>query len=97
MSITAIVENDIIRLPVGVHLPVGTAVRLDIGDTGESASERPAGYFERTAGALAGEPMERPAQGETSGEKRVRLPLVPSRHPGGAAIGNPEIEGFLVP
>ena len=97
MSITAIVQNDIIRLPVGLHLPDGTAVRLEIAHAGEPATRWPAGYFERTAGALAGEPMERPAQGETSGEKRVRLPLVSSRHPGGAAIGNPEIEGFLVP
>ncbi len=65
MSITAIVENDIIRLPVGIHLPNGTAVRLDIDDAGESASQWPAGYFERTSGALAGQPMERPAQGES--------------------------------
>jgi len=65
MSITAIVENDIIRLPVGIHLPDGTPVRLDIGDTGEPASQWPAGYFGRTAGALSGEPMERPAQGES--------------------------------
>ena len=66
MSITAIVENDTIRLPVGIHLPDGTAVRLDIGGTGEPASQWPAGYFERTAGALAAEPMERPAQGEAA-------------------------------
>ena len=65
MSITAIVENDIIRLPVGIHLPDGTAVRLDIGDTDERASQWPAGYFERTAGVLAGERMERPAQGDS--------------------------------
>ena len=64
MSITAIVENDIIRLPAGIHLPDGTAVRLDIGGTDEPASQWPTGYFERTAGALSGEPMERPAQGE---------------------------------
>ena len=65
MSITAIVENDIIRLPLGIHLPDGTAVRLDIGDTDERASQWPAGYFDRTAGALAGEPMDRPAQSES--------------------------------
>lgn len=65
MSITAIVENDIIRLPVGIHLPDGTAVRLDIGDTREPACQWPVGYFERTAGALCGEPMERPLQGES--------------------------------
>ena len=62
MSITAIVQNDIIRLPVGLHLPDGTAVRLDIAHAGEPATRWPAGYFERTTGALAGEPMERPAQ-----------------------------------
>ena len=65
MSITAIVENDMIRLPAGLHVPDGTAVRLDIGDVGAAASQWPAGYFERTAGALTGERMERPAQGET--------------------------------
>ena len=65
MSITAIVENDTIRLPAGIHLPDGTAVRLDIGGTGEPASQWPAGYFERTAGVLAGERMERPAQGDS--------------------------------
>ena len=58
MSITAIVQNDIIRLPVGLHLPDGTAVRLEIAQAGEPATRWPAGYFERTAGALAGEPME---------------------------------------
>ena len=61
MSITAIVENDIIRLPVGIHLPDGTPVRLDIGGTGEPGSQWPAGYFERTAGAR----IERPAKGES--------------------------------
>ena len=64
MSITVIVQNDIIRLPVGLHLPDGTAVRLEIAQAGEPATRWPAGYFERTAGALAGEPMERPAQGD---------------------------------
>ena len=62
ISITAIVQNDIIRLPVGLHLPDGTAVRLEIAHADEPATRGPAGYFERTAGALAGEPMERPAQ-----------------------------------
>ena len=65
MSITAIVENDTIRLPAGVHLPDGTAVRLDTGGAGEAASQWPTGYFERTAGVLAGERMERPAQGDS--------------------------------
>ena len=39
---------------------------------------------------LRGLPMREPAGG-----KRVRLPLVPSRHPGASAIGNAEIERFL--
>ena len=29
MSITATVENDTIKLPAGVHLPDGTAVRVE--------------------------------------------------------------------
>jgi hypothetical protein len=29
MSIIAIVENDTIKLPAGVHLPNGTAVRIE--------------------------------------------------------------------
>ncbi len=39
---------------------------------------------------LRGLPMSQPA-----GDERVRLPLVPSRRPGGTAIGNAEIERFL--
>ena len=62
MSITAIVEKDTIKLPDGIHVPDGTRVRLDIATDG--ASEWPANYFERTAGALAGEPLERAAQGD---------------------------------
>jgi len=63
MSIIAIVEKDTIKLPPGVHLPDGTAVRLDVRDEGRSSTQWPAGYFERTAGALAGEVIERPDQG----------------------------------
>jgi len=37
-------------------------VRLEIATAG--ASQWPVDYFERTAGALAGEPLERPAQGD---------------------------------
>jgi hypothetical protein len=65
MSIIAIVENDTIKLPPGVHLPDGTAVRLDVRDAVRSSTQWHAGYFERTAGALAGEVIERPAQGTT--------------------------------
>jgi len=62
MSITAIVEKDTVKLPYGIHVPDGTRVRLEIATAG--ASQWPADYFERTAGALAGEPLERPAQGD---------------------------------
>jgi hypothetical protein len=61
MRITAIVEQDTIKLPDGVHVPDGTRVRLEIATAG--ASQWPPDYFERTAGVLAGEPLERPAQG----------------------------------
>ena len=62
MSITTIVEKDTIKLPDGVHVPDGTRVWLEIATAG--ASQWPADYFERTAGALAGEPLERTAQGD---------------------------------
>lgn len=62
MSITATVEKDTIKLPDGIHVPDGTRVRLEIEAAG--ASQWPVDYFERTAGALAGEPLERPAQGD---------------------------------
>lgn len=61
MSITTTVEKDTIKLPDGIHVPDGTRVRLEIATAG--ASQWPSDYFERTAGALAGEPLERPAQG----------------------------------
>jgi hypothetical protein len=41
---------------------------LDLADAkgpGAPDADWPAGYFERTAGALAGEPFDRPAQGES--------------------------------
>ena len=62
MSITATVEKDTIKLPDGIHVPDGTRVRLETAAAG--VSQWPADYFERTAGALAGEPLERPAQGD---------------------------------
>lgn len=58
------VENDTIKLPPGIHLPDGTPVRLDLSNEGAVSSQWSASYFARTAGALADEPMERPAQGE---------------------------------
>jgi hypothetical protein len=63
MSITVTVENDVIRLPSDVHLPDGTRVRLKTVEAGLPHGGWPPGYFERTAGKLAGEPLERPSQG----------------------------------
>ena len=63
MSITAIVENDTIKLPADVHLPDGTRVRLEPIAPGQPGRDWPAGYFARTAGMLAGERLERPEQG----------------------------------
>ena len=62
VNITSTVENNTIKLPDCIHLPDGTRVRLEIATGG--ATQWPADYFERTAGALAGEPMERPVQGD---------------------------------
>jgi len=62
MSITVTVEQDTIKLPDGIHVPDGTRVRLEIATAG--ANQWPADYFERTAGALVGELLERPAQGD---------------------------------
>jgi len=63
MSITATVENDMIKLPADVHLPNGTRVRLEPIPAGQPRCEWPADYFARTAGILAGERLERPDQG----------------------------------
>ena len=63
MSITATVENDMIRLPADVHLPDGTQVRLEPIPPSQPCQEWPAGYFARTAGMLTGECLERPEQG----------------------------------
>ena len=41
MSITAIVENDTIKLPAGVHVPDGTKVSIEtVPATEQSADER---------------------------------------------------------
>ena len=76
MTIRAVVENDLVRLPVGVHLPDGTAVRLEVlhrteelCEAGEEPKGWPAGYFEETAGVLQSEPFDRPEQGQTSAER----------------------------
>ena len=64
MQIFAKVENDTIKLPPGVHLPDGTTVRVEAESTAAAGQGWPPGYFESTAGALTGEPFERPPQGE---------------------------------
>ena len=64
VSIQAIVENDLVRLPSGVHLPDGTRVRLEVLPRFEALKGWPDGYFRETAGLLEGEPFERPPQGE---------------------------------
>jgi len=66
MSITAIVENDTIKLPPNVHLPDGTKVNIEPALETEAgrvtdALGYPAGYFEATAGCFADEPLDRPS------------------------------------
>ena len=63
MSIQAVVQNDLVRLPSGVHLPDGTWVRLEVLPRLEDSGGWPDGYFRETAGLLQGEPFERPSQG----------------------------------
>ncbi|HUG67057.1 MAG TPA: hypothetical protein VMM76_04870 [Pirellulaceae bacterium] len=63
------VRNGVVILPLDVHLPDGQDVTVQpVGDTEKvetnSSPEWPDGYFEQTAGALAGEEFERPPQGE---------------------------------
>ncbi len=64
VRIQAIVENDLVRLPSGVHLPDGTRVRLEVLPPPETPSGWPDGYFSETAGQLEGERFDRPPQGE---------------------------------
>ena len=40
MNITATVENDMIRLPAGVHLPDGTRVEIMLPEESTAPSER---------------------------------------------------------
>lgn len=49
-----------------IHWPNGSSVEITLVTRADSQAQNawPAGYFERTAGALAGEPFERPPQGE---------------------------------
>ena len=66
-----VLPDGTIRVPQDVQLAPGKAVvTIDIVDTVEQdvadkpRSHWPAGYFDTTAGALAGEEFERPEQGE---------------------------------
>ena len=52
MSITAIVENDTIKLPAGIHLPDGTRVQIEA-----QVSSKTKPWME-LAGCLAGEAQE---------------------------------------
>jgi hypothetical protein len=78
MSITAVVEKDTIKLPPGIHLPDGTKVVLDLPDAVRVSTHWPAGYFERTAGALAGEVFERPPQDSTPEERETAAASPPA-------------------
>jgi hypothetical protein len=64
VSIQAVVENDLVRLPSGVHLPDGTRVRLEVLPSFKGPSGWPDGYFQETAGRFEGERFDRPSQGE---------------------------------
>ena len=64
VSIQAVVQNDLVRLPSGVHLPDGTQVRLEALPRFDSLTGWPDGYFKETAGVLEGEPFDQPSQGE---------------------------------
>ena len=55
MSITAIVENDTIKLPPGVHLPDGTEVSIETkASAGRSVAER----YAKLAGAAVDMPPD---------------------------------------
>jgi hypothetical protein len=64
VSIQAVVENDLVRLPSGVHLPDGTRVRLEVLPPFMGPSGWPDGYFQETAGQFETERLDRPSQGE---------------------------------
>lgn len=70
VRIQAIVENDLVRLPIGVHLPDGTPVRLEVLPRFEVLQGWPLGYFEGTAGAFEGEVFDCADQGEIPAPKR---------------------------
>lgn len=52
MSITATVENDTIKLPVGVHLPDGTEVRIEpVPKDGTARRAQMEAWLKRAEGA----------------------------------------------
>jgi hypothetical protein len=68
-TISAIYADGVFRPLEPVDWPEGTKAEvIALQESARGESERPsiwpAGYFEQTAGALAGEEFERPPQGE---------------------------------
>jgi hypothetical protein len=71
-TITAIFDSGVFRPLEPVDLPDGTRAEVipipnsltPAPEASGQSNSWPAGYFERTAGALAGEEFERPPQGE---------------------------------
>lgn len=46
MSITATIENHMIKLPAGVHVPNGTQVEIRVIEALASVREEPGSFFE---------------------------------------------------
>ena len=60
-----VLPDGTIRLPNDVQLAPGKAeVTVEQDSTGKQQSRWPVGYFDETAGKLAGEEFQRPEQGE---------------------------------
>ena len=60
-----VLPNGTIRLPQNVQLVPGQAeVTVEQDPMGKQCSDWPVGYFDETAGKLAGEEFERPEQGD---------------------------------
>ena len=60
-----VLPDGTIRLPNDVQLAPGKAeVTVEQDATRQQLSDWPVGYFEETAGKLAGEEFQRPEQGE---------------------------------
>jgi hypothetical protein len=51
MSFTATVENDTIKLPLGVHLPDGTAVIILPRETAGESARQPTGFVRKWGGS----------------------------------------------